>query len=112
MKLFLSGPMSGHPYLNRRSFDDIATLLEEYGHDVVNPMDYLYSKDLDHKTEWTPDLYKEVLYDMIDTIMYHDIEGVVVIPGWEKSSGSCAEVAVAKAIGLPVCDKNYWMVKK
>lgn len=33
-------------------------------------------------------------------------ESVVVLPGWERSSGVAAEVATAKALGIPVYELN------
>jgi len=90
MQLYLSGPMRGFKDLNRPRLNEFARLLRERGHDVRNPAKNDPSLDLPHALSM--DL------DWICT----EAEGVVVLPAWRGSTGSCAEVAKAIALGIPV----------
>lgn len=39
MRIYVSGPMTGHPDLNRPAFDAAAKRLRDEGHFVINPHD-------------------------------------------------------------------------
>ena len=39
-----------------------------------------------------------------DLVMMRRCDFVVLVPGWDKSSGTRAEVAEARRLGIPVCE--------
>ncbi len=112
MKLYLAGPMRGIPRFNFPAFDIAATILRNEGHDVFNPADRdreVYGNALEEnltgdetKAErllgWSR---REALASDLAWIAYN-ANGIALLPGWEKSSGAKAELALAEALGLLV----------
>ena len=109
MRVYLAGPMRGLPQFNFPAFDTGKATLEALGHEVFNPAD----RDRDI-AGFDPTVLtgNEDLADMgfslrdalaADTeyISLH-ADAVALLPGWQKSSGVAAEVALAHALGLPV----------
>lgn len=109
MKVYLAGPMRNYPDFNFPAFDDAATKLRLAGFEVFNPC------DRDRRAHG-PDVNKSATGDLADVPKFKlrealgedlawicaEAEAVVVLPGWEQSKGASAEVATAKALGLPV----------
>lgn len=100
MKFFISGPMTGLPDLNVQAFAEARAKIEIAGHTSIDPV-RLIGPDL-KDIKWTPEIYKDILYGMLDTIMYDGVEAMMMLNGWAKSKGARAEFAVAEAIGLPI----------
>lgn len=111
MKLYLAGPMRGIKEFNFPAFIEATDALRFRGHEVFNPAE----RDIDAGFQWrgltgTMDELADLGFDLraalgadLEWITAH-AEGVVVLPGWENSSGARAEVATAKALGLEVFD--------
>ena len=99
-KIYLSGPMTGYPDYNKAAFADAAFQLRELGFDVVNPHQLPEPVLLpgDEEYNWRQYLARDAERIISDT----SIEGVVVLPGWEKSRGSTLECCIAQSIGLKV----------
>lgn len=93
-RVYISGPMRGLPEFNYPAFHRLAAILRGRGFAAFNPAEqFAGATDL----EW-------------QTYMRHDLsallecDAVCVLPGWENSTGALVEVAVARAIGLPIFD--------
>lgn len=113
MKLYLAGPMTGIPSFNIPMFDRVAAVLRSQGYDIVSPAELddpeiraisLASPDgaiatlNTHGQTWGDFLARDVKLLADD-----GIEGVVVLPGWERSNGARLETFVANALKfLPV----------
>ena len=89
MKIYLAGPMSGLPQSNFPAFDEAAAVLRQKEFDVVSPAeidspeDYeLAIKDLPAIKTWGDFLSRDV-----KLIADDGIQGIVFLPGWEKSRG-------------------------
>lgn len=108
MKLYLAGPMRGIPEFNFPKFFALAEMVEGMGHDVFNPAHE------DMKAGFQPagltgdeDL-AELGFDLSGAYMRdlmficNSAEGVMVMPGWHRSRGAVAEVAVARSLDLKV----------
>lgn len=103
MRLYVAGPMRGIPEFNFPAFDDAARQLRALGHEVFSPAEY------DRMTGFDPaDMTGQEPVD-IDAMLAKDLdwicqmaEAVVVLPGWDKSSGVNAEIATAQALAKPV----------
>lgn len=103
---YLAGPMRLRPLFNFPAFFAAEEYLtEKFGFRVLNPArhdtegGFDPSKDLD---EQDFDLHAAFRWDVLG-VLQSDM--VVVLPDWQRSEGARLEVALAKAIGIPV--RNY-----
>lgn len=86
MRVFISGPMTGHAGFNRAAFDAAERMLKSQGHVVLNPA---------------------VLTDGLTQAQYMDIclamvrcaDAIFMLQGWEASAGARAECALAEKLG-------------
>lgn len=112
--IYLAGPMRRIPEFNFPAFFDAARKLRALGHEVCNPAEY----DVEVLGfEWQERTGHEDLADLgfdLRQALTYDLEWickhatmVVTLPGWSSSKGARAEVAVAGALGIPVCTPNY-----
>jgi len=108
--VYVAGPMRGIPYYNFPLFDAYAKLLREKGHIVMNPADLdreaadFDAMRLPSTTDWTK---VPEGFSLMDCIV-RDLDAVLacdeihLLPGYEKSKGSLAELAVAIWAGKKV----------
>ncbi|WP_276851022.1 DUF4406 domain-containing protein [Enterobacter oligotrophicus] len=89
MKIFISGPMTGHEDFNRKEFNAEADRLTRHGHAVLNPATL-------------PDGLSERNYIDICMTMLSCAEGILMLPGWQKSAGATTEYHYAYRVGMPV----------
>lgn len=97
MNIYLSGPMTGYPDYNYPLFNAVAKGLREKGHDVYNPAEYAYKGPLDEFP------VREAFAEYTEFICLY-ADAIAVLPGWEKSEGAKAEIALARVLGLEVID--------
>jgi hypothetical protein len=122
MKLYLAGPMSGIPQFNFPEFARVATKLRELGYEIINPaeQDSPAVQAAAIKSEhgdWA-DLPKDETWGSIlakDVIIIADptLDGIIAIPGWERSKGARLEAFIALLTGkkhLLLWDKNDHVV--
>ena len=107
---YLAGPMRGYLEFNFPAFRNAAQTLRKRGLHVVSP----HERDEDEGFDWTgtegsDDDLKRAGFDIartlasdIDLIAAPLCEGVVCLPGWDRSRGAQAEVVFARAIDKPV----------
>lgn len=102
MKVYLAGPMSIVPKdYNFPAFISAAKFLRDQGFEVFSPAEAdmeRYGTD-DIEIIKTKANYKECLTVDLNWILEH-AEGIVLLPGWEKSKGVAVELSLAKALGL------------
>ena len=102
MKVYIAGPMRGIDEYNFPAFDYAARRLRQAGHEAINPA------ELDrvvHIHEWTNPLPEGFMRGAMkrDLVAICDeAEGMVLLPGWEKSSGVVVEKALVDLLALPV----------
>ncbi len=111
MKCYLAGPMRGYKDFNFPEFLRVGALLESVGFEVFNPA----KRDLEaHGAE----VFESPEGDLADiahlgfdlrealgadlAFICAEADALFTLPGWEHSSGAKAEVATAKALGIPV----------
>lgn len=117
MKVYLAGPMTGHPQFNIPEFDRVAAELRArnepgYRIEVVSPAELdepriraisLASEDgaiatlETHGATWGDFLARDV-----KLIADDGIDAVVVLPGWETSRGARLETFVAFLSGIGI----------
>lgn len=118
MKLYLAGPMRGYANFNFAAFDFAAAKLREQGFEVFSPAERdraAYGENIEDNP--TGDESKVTnpactINDCMDADCHwicRHANAVALLPGWEKSSGANAELALAKALGLTqiILGKEY-----
>jgi len=88
MKIYISGPITGHPISQvRADFAAAANEIRKAGHEPVNPC--LLQDILNPETtSW--EQYMEAALGLLRAS-----ESIVFLPGWEKSKGARAEYYAA-----------------
>lgn len=91
MNVYVAGPVTGIPGLNADAFAAATAALQGQGHVVCNPVasvpsDASYRLAMASCTQW---------------ICLH-AEAIALLPGWERSKGARAELALAESLGLSV----------
>ena len=112
-RIYVSGPMRRIKDFNAPAFHAAAEALQAAGHEVFDPAahDEIQGFDLTSPDGLdTPvgfDLREALGADMAWITALAD--GVAVLPGWVDSMGAKAEVATARALGLPVDSVERWV---
>lgn len=88
-RIYISGPITGYPDGNAKSFSDMAKLITDAGHVAVNPHELPH----DHGKTW-----REYMDEDIKAMMTCDL--VVTLPGWNLSKGAMIEVGLAYGLGI------------
>lgn len=91
MKLYVAGKMSGELDLNFPAFHAAAAQLRALGYQVVNPAEINTDPTADWLTCMRADIKQLV-----------DVDGIVMLPGWEQSKGATLERLIAVGLGLQV----------
>ncbi len=95
-RIYLSGPISGHDYSERKAyFYKVQKMLEEKGFEVFNPMANGLPKDAtthDHMR--------------MDFKMLCECDEILMFPKWNHSAGCTNELTLATCIG---CDVKFLM---
>lgn len=98
MKLYLSGPMSGHPDFNRPAFYEAADRLEQRGYRILSPA----LIRIPGNPEWA-DWMKPAL-----TLMF-DADAICLLPDWNRSRGALLEHYLARELGMPRRTLQDWL---
>ena len=98
MRLYLSGPMTGKPDNNRTAFTKAAAHLRWLGHIVVSP------SELDRKSAKSPTTWGAYLGRDIQILADSKLDGIVLLPGWEKSNGARLELFASMLLRLLVAE--------
>lgn len=94
-KVYLSGPMKGYPQSNFPAFHEAARRLRSAGFDVVNPAEINVKG-----AESDADYYNQCMRADIRAMC--DCDGIVMLPGWERSNGAHIELHLAHRLGFDV----------
>lgn len=118
MRIYLAGPMRGIPYFNFPAFDFAAKKLRADGHVVFSPAERdreYYGDEIqnnptgDEKLVSNPKCTIQDCMEADTRWICRHADAIALLPGWEKSSGASAELALIKALGLTwiVLGKEY-----
>jgi hypothetical protein len=114
MKLYLAGPMRGYPEFNFPAFHGAAAALRSQGHEVFSPAERDIARhggvDISKGNSAGDEKVAAAQHGFnLRIALGEDLawicaeaEGIVMLPGWEKSKGATAEHATAVALGLQV----------
>ena len=101
---YVCGPMTNYPALNHPAFFEAENLLVAQGFRVINPARHDREIGLvpdSTVTDTSEEFYTTVLRWDIGKLL-SEVDTVYVLPGWQRSRGCRAELAVARIIGLEV----------
>lgn len=113
---YISGPMRGIPEYNFPAFDHAAAWLRARNIDVINPADHdrEIEPDIESKAHYAagdaslntdgPKFEQLIRWDL-EQISRDDCTGVVLLPGWENSTGAGMELDKALELG-----KEVWIL--
>lgn len=90
-RVYISGPMSGYPLMNRIEFGRAEDALRMAGYDPINPSSNGLPDDASYDEHMRADLRMLLEADM-----------VAILPGCEQSRGAGIETRLAAALGMPV----------
>jgi hypothetical protein len=93
-KIYISGPMTGHPDLNFPAFNAEAARLRALGYDVINPA------ELNPPGKSWQECMRVDIREMMDC------DTLVVMPGWCASSGAHLEIHIAHRVGMVVIETD------
>jgi Domain of unknown function (DUF4406) len=100
VKYYLAGPMSGYPQQNFPLFDRVANLLRDQGYEIVSPAELdspeeraIALADQRSQQSWGDFLSRDV------KIVADDVQGIIFLPGWEKSRDARLEATVGLLMG-------------
>jgi len=114
-RFYLSGPMRGYPKFNFPAFDAARDAGRARGFGVMSPADM--DRELGHTENDvleeinTPENQRRFANRDCAAILALKAEngdGIALLPGWEKSTGALAELALARWVGLCVVDATTW----
>ena len=117
-RLYVAGPMRGIKDFNFPAFDEAATFLRNAGYEVCNPADRDREKHGDEVSKSETGDVKDVEhtgFNLREALAWDlawiaaNADGIAVLPGWQDSKGALAEVALAKALVLPVDPVDVWL---
>lgn len=118
MRWYLSGPMSGVPYSNYPAFEAAAATLRANGFSVVSPAELddpetraaamSSPSGVGHTNghTWGDFLSRDV------KLVADEVNGVILLPGWEKSRGARLEAYVALLCGHSFLEYASGVVQK
>lgn len=109
MKIYLAGPMRGIPNFNFPAFDYAAAKLRARGFTVFSPAERdreVYGAEIEHNPTGDEQKVTNSACTINDCMaadcewICRNADAIALLPGWEKSSGANAELALSKALGL------------
>lgn len=102
MKVYLAGPMSGYPEHNFPAFDEVAGEMRALGHEVISPAELSRQIGVIGEADGTiaADRYAICMRQDIEALL--KVEGIICLPGWQKSKGAKFEVHLGQLLGLKI----------
>lgn len=105
MSYYLAGPMRGYDRWNFPAFREACAWLRSHGMSIVSPHELDEALGFTEDTVELPDGFMpKAMRRDVEALL--DVHGVILLPGWERSSGARFELSVAEMLGLKVCTYN------
>lgn len=97
-RVYICGPISGLPNLNREEFEATEILLRKKGFEPINPhitcKNILLENFNSHEDHWNACMRADIAQLLTADFIY-------VLPRWDQSVGARIEVRLAKGINIP-----------
>lgn len=95
MKVYISGPISGHPYEDaEKNFNDAELRLQENGFEVVNPL----NNGLSANHTWCEHMKADIKLLM-------ECDTIYLLKGYQDSKGAMIEYDLARILGYDVIEQ-------
>jgi len=108
MKVYLSGPITGKEDGNKAVFAGCKKALEQAGWEVITPYDTNPPEQeaAEEANREAGKLYTESYWKLLskDVLTVSEVEGIIFLPEWEKSTGARVEAYIGLVRGLPIWD--------
>lgn len=102
MKVYIAGPMRGLVNWNFEAFDLARTRWREKGHLVFCPAQLVRALQYSEGTGEERDHCTHAI--QVDFACIYASDAIALLPGWERSRGATAELALAQFLGLRIFD--------
>lgn len=102
---YIGGPMRGYPEFNFAAFDEAEALLTALGWRVKSPaahddaMGFDRTRDLEDQPGMKGGRFDLKVAFVWDVTQISKTDAIVLLPGWQASSGASVELAVARLFG-------------
>lgn len=96
MKLYLAGPMTGVPEMNRPLFKAETARLRSLGYEVVSPAEISAGCE----DGWLPCMRRDIA-ELVKC------DGVALLPDWRSSRGARLEHYITEGLGLVVVEARH-----
>jgi len=100
LRIYISGPITGMPQMNRPEFDAAADEIRDAGLLPVNPFDLI-----DHERA-ARDGWQWSDYMRVDIAALCECDVVLMLKGWQLSRGANAEYEIAHRLGIPSIEQE------
>lgn len=90
-RIYISGPMTGKPDLNRQEFLNKGVELAAEGFDVINPI----FNGLPADASWSDHMRADIR-------MLMECDSIHMLPGWRSSKGARLEWWIAHELGMTI----------
>jgi hypothetical protein len=100
--IYIAGPMSGIPAFNFPAFDEAERILREFGWNPINPAEMDREIGFDPNRDTVDKAFLEAAMARDVAAITEEAEAMVMLPGWERSTGAKAEKALADWKHIPV----------
>lgn len=113
MKVYLAGPMRGYANFNFPAFDYAAARLRAAGFEVFSPAERdraAYGAEIENNPTGDESKVTNAACTIEDCMaadcewICRNAQLIALLPGWQKSSGANAEVALGRALGLSIME--------
>jgi len=102
VRVYISGPITGKPNLNKDAFQYTERKLMFCGYKTVNPHTICFG--VQPGSPWTD--YMRVCIEHLARC-----EAIYMLPGWMFSRGAVVEWMIAKILGIKILRSDPWFVK-
>jgi hypothetical protein len=94
VKTYIAGPMTGYKDFNHPAFHAKAAELRAAGEDVINPAEH--DSEIGTDQPWDTYLRRDLI------LLAESCDQIVLLDGWEKSSGATLERYVGEKLGMKI----------
>lgn len=98
--IYLAGPMREYEKYNFPAFEEATHELQDRGFIVISPHQLDLDNGFDPSKEWTKNMLRAAVERDVEAIL--EVDAVVLLPNWEKSTGARAEKALAEWLQKPI----------
>ena len=103
--VYIAGPMTGIPHLNRGAFDEAERILKCNGYHPINPVRFTEAVGYDFESTEIPERIVEAIKRMeIESI--YACDAIYLLKGWENSVGARYELMKALSLSLRIMEQT------